>query len=239
VPAPEKKKGTNLLTSLFLVLPLLVFYELGILTSETRNGADLITQTLLQLIGLKGFLAVQGALLVAIVGLAFYLRKTEQFEFKQILPVLLESAIYALTMGTLILFVMEDLMGIDPRLAAAPGTQSMGIFDRLVMSAGAGVHEELVFRLLIMGGLILFFDKVLKLRSWLAIGLAMLISSIAFSAAHHIGQLGDPVQLGVFVYRVIAGLFFAALYRFRSFAIAVYSHTLYDVYVLVGQYFGL
>ena len=238
MPPQEKKKGTNLLTSLLLVLPLLVFYELGILTSETRNGADLITQTLLQLIGLKGFLAVQGALLVSIIGLAVYLRKTEQFEFKQLLPVLLESAIYALTMGTLILFVMEDLLRIDPRLVAAP-VKSMGLFDRLVMSAGAGVHEELVFRLLIMGGLILFFDKVVKLRNWLSVALAMLISSVAFSAAHHIGQLGDPLQLGVFIYRVIAGLFFAALYRFRSFAIAVYSHTLYDIYVLFGQYFGV
>ena len=32
---------------------------------------------------------------------------------------------------------------------------------------------------------------------------------------------------------VIAGVFFGALFQFRGFAIAVYTHALYDIYVLV------
>jgi membrane protease YdiL (CAAX protease family) len=66
-----------------------------------------------------------------------------------------------------------------------------------------------------------------------AIVLAFAISSILFSLAHHVGPMGEPLRLGVFVFRVMAGLFFGALYKFRSFPIAVYTHALYDIYVLI------
>ena len=63
----------------------------------------------------------------------------------------------------------------------------------------------------------------------------MLVSSLLFSAAHHLGPLGESLRIGVFTYRTLAGLFFATLFHFRSFAIAVYTHTFYDIYVLLVQ----
>jgi membrane protease YdiL (CAAX protease family) len=236
--APRSRRSIavrgNLLTSLVLVLPLLLFYEIGVLFTDVMNGADLITQTLLRLGGLRGFVAVQGALLVTVVGLALYLRRHQQFNMRVFLPVLLESGIYALTMGTFIVFVMVDLLHVDPRLAAgATPLARAGFFDRLVLSVGAGVHEELVFRLILLGGLAEISDRALKLRRWVAVALAFAVSAILFSAAHHIGPLGEPLRLGVFTYRVIAGLVFGALFQFRGFAIAVYTHALYDIYVLV------
>jgi membrane protease YdiL (CAAX protease family) len=135
-------------------------------------------------------------------------------------------------MGTLIVFVMVDLLGIDPRLATGPLARA-GVFERLVMSAGAGVHEELVFRLVMMGGILRLGERGLGFRRWAALALAIAISSVLFSAAHHVGPLGDPLRAGVFVYRALAGAAFALLFHFRGFALAVYTHTLYDVYVLL------
>jgi membrane protease YdiL (CAAX protease family) len=123
------------------------------------------------------------------------------------------------------------LLRVDPRLAAAPAARSL--LDKLVLSLGAGVWEELVFRLLALGGLAWLFDRALKLRSWIAIVLAFALSSVLFAAAHHAGPHGEPFRLGAMVYRTCAGLVFATLYQLRGFAIAVYTHTLYDVYVLV------
>jgi hypothetical protein len=50
---------------------------------------------------------------------------------------------------------------------------------------------------------------------------------------HHIPPYGDALHIGVFVFRVLAGCFFGLVYWFRGFAIVVYTHALYDVYVLL------
>src|SRR6185295_12306254 len=103
---------------------------------------------------------------------------------------------------------------------------------KILMSIGAGVHEELVFRLgLCAGGAALL--RLAGVRHWLAMALAFLLSSAAFSAVHHLGALGDPWSFGVFTYRMLAGLIFCSLFYFRSLATAVYAHALYDIYVMV------
>ena len=75
---------------------------------------------------------------------------------------------------------------------------------------------------------------MLGLGRWVAITVALLVSSVLFSAMHHIPPYGDPPQLGVFMFRVLAGCFFGLIYWLRGFAIAVYTHALYDIYVLLA-----
>ena len=227
----NEQKKDNLLTSLLLVFPLLLFYEIGVRFTDKLNGADFITITLLRLVGSDGYFYVQAALVVAYLGLVLYMRRQHEFNIRHFIPVVLESGVYALTMGTLIIFVMVDLLKIDPRLGAAGA--GMGILERLIMSVGAGVHEEIVFRLLLLNGLVLLGDKVIGLRRWVAVLLAFVISSALFSGAHHVGPLGEEFRMGVFIFRALAGLVFASLFQFRGFAIAVYTHSLYDVYVLM------
>lgn len=216
-----------------LVLPLLIFYEVGVLFTDVMNGADFVTQTLIKLIGLRGFIALQAGIVLIFFALALHLRRKQKFEMGLFVPVLLESGVYALTMGTFILFVMTDLLGIDPRLSTALTLKSVGLFDKLVLSVGAGIYEELVFRVGLFGGLALLCHRVLNLRLTVALVISLLLSSILFSVAHHVGPFGDPLRVGVFVYRAMAGLFFACLYQFRGFPIAVYTHALYDVYVML------
>lgn len=225
---------TNLLTSVVLVLPLLLFYEIGVIFTNALNGADFFTRTLIRWVGFEGFLWTQGGLALLLVLLLVYLRRTQRFELRRFAPVVFESAVYALTMGTLIVFVMVEVFQIDPRLAT-PGSplNEASLFQRLVLSVGAGVHEELVFRLFLLTGLALLLERGLGFRRWVALGLAMLASSLLFSAAHHVGPLGEPLRIGAFVYRTLAGLVFATLYQQRGFAIAVYTHALYDIYVLL------
>jgi hypothetical protein len=102
----------------------------------------------------------------------------------------------------------------------------------VVMSLGAGVHEEMVFRLGLMGGGIAALTLV-RFDRGPAVLVALAASAALFSAAHHAGPLGEPFETSVFVYRLLAGVAFGLIFYFRSLAHAVYAHFLYDVYVMV------
>jgi hypothetical protein len=224
----------NLLTSLVLVFPLFLVYQVGVLwTLPVLNGADFLTVFLFHNLGLStgAYLAYTAAVAVAFAVALAVLRRKQRFDPKLIIPVLVESAIYALTMGSLIVFVMTRVLHVSPRLAG--GIASQGLGTRFVMSLGAGVWEETIFRLGIMTGAAVLLERVLGLGRWIAVALALLISSVLFSAMHHIPPYGDPLQLGIFVFRVLAGCFFGLVYWSRGFAIAVYTHALYDIYVLL------
>ena len=225
------------LTSLLLVFPLFVVYEIGVLSMpSTSNGADLVTSQMLRLLhGNQGtYLLINIALALGFFVLVLVLRRNNSFDPRLFVPVLFESAIYALTMGSLICFLMIDFLHIDPKLliGCATGPEQSGPAAKLVLSLGAGVHEELVFRLIMVGGGVWLFTRAFGLRRWLAVALAFAISSALFSAAHHVIG-GEPFHIGAFTYRMLCGLVFATIFETRGFAVAVYTHALYDIYVLL------
>ncbi len=232
----------NLLTSLILVFPLFLIYQVGVLgMQEVYNGADLITSQLLRLLhGQRGYyLLVNAVLLVAFVILLAVLRRKNEFHASRFVTVIVESAIYAVSMGTLIVLVMRDLLHVNPNLniaaaAAAGSVEHVGVLAKIVLACGAGVHEELVFRLLMIPGLIAIFHKLFSVRRGFAVFFAFLISSVLFSAAHHIIG-GEPWRVWPFLYRFFCGMIFATLFEVRGFAVGVYTHTLYDIFVLVLQ----
>jgi hypothetical protein len=222
----------NLLTSLMLVFPLLILYQVGVLhTLPMLNGADFITALVFQNFGTRGYIVFVAAVVVGFLVALGVLRRRQHFHPRMIVPVLLESTIYALTMGSLIVLVMTRFLHISPRLAA--GLESQGLLTRVVMSLGAGVYEETVFRLCLLSGLVWLFGRVFGLARWAAVGLSFFLSAAAFSAVHHIPPYGDPLSLGIFTFRLLAGLIFGLLFWFRGFAVAVYTHAIYDVVVLV------
>jgi hypothetical protein len=232
------RQQTNLLTSLMLVFPLFLVYQVGVLLiPEVYNGADLITSQLLHLLHgrLGAYIVLNLALGVAFVIAMAVLRKRNEFHARQFIPVILESAVYAVTMGALIVFVMLNVLHVDPRLQihppAATGPHDVGLLGRVILSFGAGVHEEFVFRLLMIPGLTWLGIKALGMRRGLAIAMAFFVSAALFSLAHHVVG-GEPFHIGVFVYRMLCGLIFACIFQFRGFATAVYTHSLYDIFVL-------
>ena len=234
MPPAAKTTARNLLTSLILVFPLFLIYQLGVLfTLPLLNGADFVTTFLFTSLGLtlKGyllFLAVVVSLFAIVVGL---LKRKQQFNGRVFLPVLLESVIYALTMGSLIVLVMTKVLGFPPTLAAA--LQRQGFVGRTVMSLGAGVYEETVFRLGLLGGSIAVFEKLLGMSRWAAVLGAFVLSSAVFSFVHYLPPLGDAFSFGSFTFRLLAGVVFGLLFKLRGFAVAVYTHAFYDIFVLV------
>src|SRR5207249_2244315 len=125
-------------------------------------------------------------------------------------PVLLEAAIYALTLGAAVTLVLEHLLG----LGITPG--------HVVNALGAGVHEELVFRLALIAGLVgLVRQTELAERPRATIAIAIAASSILFAGAHHLGDRGEPYTAHAFAFRCLAGAAFALVFWLRSLAHAV------------------
>ncbi|PRQ06065.1 CPBP family intramembrane glutamic endopeptidase [Enhygromyxa salina] len=225
------------LTSAILVFPLFIIYQLGILLSRGLNGVDFVTASLVQLCerDLGNYLVILSSMLIAYAAILLLLRQRESFDPKAFVPVLAESTFYALSMGSIILFVMHRFVELVPglstssELSAALAT-GLSFVDVVVISAGAGLHEELIFRLIGVGGLSwLLAGAMPEKQAWVT---ALVISSLSFSLAHHLGPHGEAFAFAPFVYRSLAGVFFALVYQVRGLAVAVWTHALYDIYVL-------
>lgn len=223
-------------TAAVAVMPLFIAYQVGILaTGGVRNGVDFITDALNVVMGgdMLAYLAFNGALLVGFIGLVFALRQREELHPRVLPLMLLESAVYAVFVGAVV-NAMIDVTGLKGILAAGAGADAHpGLITKLVLSAGAGLYEELVFRLFLMGGLFFAMHKLGKLPRFASAAVALVVSSLIFSAVHHLGNMGEPFTMGAFVFRFFAGVVFAAIFQARGFAIAAWTHALYDVWVMV------
>lgn len=122
-------------------------------------------------------------------------------------------------------------------LAAGKGNDitNRHLLANIITGIGAGIYEELVFRLVLICLLMLLFQDALKLTHANAIVLSVLISAALFSAHHHIdffsGRLNsvDPFNVTKFIFRTIAGIYFAALFAIRGFGITAGTHAFYNI----------
>jgi hypothetical protein len=203
-------------------LPLFVLYELLAASLATsggagvRNAADVALKTpFLIFSGARGslvFFATVIAVCVFIVA-RDYTKTRERPQPKMFLLMLGESAVLALLLGIVVGLLTQRLLGafsLSLQTAQPQTLESMGAPTRLMLSLGAGLYEELLFRVLLVGGLAFGFRWLLGARSWMAGIAAAAIGALVFSAFHYIGQFGDPWELRSFTYRAIAGLVFSA-----------------------------
>jgi membrane protease YdiL (CAAX protease family) len=140
----------------------------------------------------------------------------------------IESVVFALGLWGISrgLVPLLDRLGI--RLdTAPPPTRLVG---QIVTYVGAGIYEEVVFRLVLFA-LLDFIGRWTGLPAKLAFVLAALASAGLFSAAHHVGPFGEAFDSYIFLFRMLAGVYFAVLFRLRGFGIAVGTHALYDILV--------
>jgi hypothetical protein len=230
----------DLFASLLYAFPLFVIYGVGVLFTPSMNGVDFVTRNLYAALGysVRNYLLAYVGMAIAFGGVLWWLRREGALSRQPFVGVIVEAAIVALTLGSFIVFVMHHLLhlgamvpGGGPLLAArGGGLKGAGPGTSVILSLGAGVHEELVFRLgLFAGGTAV--ARLAGLRHGTAAWIMAFLSSAIFSAVHHLGPMGDPWSMNVFVYRWMAGLAFTALFYWRSLAHAVYAHAFYDLYV--------
>jgi len=234
--------------SFLFVLPLLALYHVGVVVTNLGqggtivNGADALLQAALRGIGVGGWFA-SGWFLAAVAGVRIYRADpTARSEPHPASPgtrrrtlalMFVESALYALLFGGVVASIVRALMPwVHTGLQIGP---SLGIGRSLTLSLGAGLYEELVFRVIGMGGLYWLLRRAFSVAETPAALAAATLSSLIFSLFHYLGPLGDTFRLSSYMFRFVAGMALAALYRTRGFGIAAGTHALYDVCVVLGQ----
>lgn len=241
---------------LLLALPLLLAYEvLLLLVNHLRpdgqavsNTAEAVLRWMLGLIGAGG----AASLLLVLIGVAVWLIRQDLRRLPDLWPpeprifglMMLESAVWAYLLGSGVGWLTARLtlaLG-QARSALSLGPAALSRPENLVLSLGAGLFEELLFRVILVSGLaalLLWLQRLAPIGEfflWLGLDgplrsklLAALLSAVSFSLMHYVGPYADPFTLHSFVFRFLAGLAFTAVYLARGFGIVAWAHALYDL----------
>lgn len=220
---------------LLFILPLLLAYELGVLmlggpNGETpRTGADAWVRIAFQRVGLHAVFWPPAVILgFFLVWNWFRWHDRPKDSFGVWLGMAVESAAFALTLWglwqvqTAILEHQEILLATSPTYNRRIAT--------VVSFLGAGIYEEFIFRLLLFA-LLLRFMHYTDVGGWTGLASAAALSGLIFSLAHHVGPYGEEFNGAVFLFRSIAGVYFALVFHYRGFGVAAGAHAGYDVLV--------
>jgi hypothetical protein len=225
--------------AILFAAPLLAAYETlaWLLNSSAapgvRNGADVILKTpFVQVAGARGIVVFE-ILLVAL-GVALVVRDWRRhpgpLRWRTFPMMLAESVVLGVVIGVVLRYATAGLLHYFTLSRPA----GLGTATHLMVSLGAGIYEELLFRVIVVGALSLLATRVFGWTSKGAGVFAVLLSAVLFSSFHYIGSYGDTLQLSSFVFRLLAGLAFSTLYVLRGFGITAWTHALYDVFVTVA-----
>jgi len=225
------REGSGPWADLALTLPVFVGYHLGVVFLPVRNAADLVTRELTTLAenSIWQYIGLTLGIGVAFAGVLLMLGRGHTLRASRFVYVAIEGIVYAIAMRLAGHYVVSQLA----LVAGVPG----GGFSALVMSLGAGFYEEIAFRVVLFGlGLRLVLGLLGSLprakRTLIALAWALVIAFV-FSGWHYVGDLGEAFELRSFVFRSVCGLAFTAIYSFRGFAPAVWTHTIYDAWILL------
>ena len=227
-------------------LPLLIAYEVLILMVNSnqdliiRVGADIWIKQIFAILGVKGQITI-GAITIIIGALIFFLERKKEIRIRvSYFPwMIIESLFYSIFLTILISYTVNYLFSnysdLEPSLSIL--SSSFGdnrMILQIALSIGAGLYEELFFRVLLISLLFFIIKNLVFSKIYPSYILSASIAAIIFSAVHYIGTLGDEFTLQSFMFRFLFGLAFNFLYVLRGFGVVAWTHALYDILLTIG-----
>lgn len=227
------------IVSLAFVVPMLIVYEAGILMlgpTAMRNGADVWLRQLLDAIGFGQYFVLPVLTIAALLAWHHLTRQPWRFSASMLSGMFLECT----ACGVILLAVAQfqgqvmQIIGFSSPLAVALPENSFGGTRRLIGYFGAGIYEELLFRLMLLP-LITCWLRSVGVSRLVSLICGCVVTSLVFSAAHYslFASAGESFDWFSFSFRFLAGIFFAMLFVHRGFGIAAGTHTTYDIFVAV------
>ncbi|MGA2233035.1 MAG: CPBP family glutamic-type intramembrane protease, partial [Tepidisphaeraceae bacterium] len=148
---------------------------------------------------------------------------------------------WTIHVGTLIGMFFESWLLTLPLLALAAGFARLqlhtlmaeyggGISERVIIAMGAGIYEELIFRLMALTLLHLLLVDFLRMPKNRAGILMVLISGILFSLYHYLGP--EAFSWKTCLFRTLAGIYFGGIFICRGFGVTAGCHAIYDIIIL-------
>lgn len=236
---------------LVFILPIIIAYEIGSLLYLTdASGAEIQTIRARRLLALffesfgVGGLQVP-AIVILVTLLVWHLLRSDRWSVRWwvIGGMWLESLAWTIPLLVLALVVfsipaaaVSDSIGM---LAALSGTDPLGSSSwqaRLTIALGAGLYEELLFRLVAISLVHMIVVDVLKLGERSGNVIAVGVSALAFALYHDIQpEIGSTT---LFAFYLATGVYLGVIFLMRGFGIVVAIHALYDVVVLLNRSAG-
>lgn len=233
------------LASLAFVLPLLLLYEGGVVllgTQAVRNGADVWLRQFLDSLGFGQYFLLPALTIAVLLAWHHVTRDRWQLSAGVLYVMFAECAVLALLLlgvGRMQGWLVSAI--VPPQTPDAQVVMEVGwamgaraaVLGRMLGFVGAGVYEEMLFRLLLLPPVSACVQRLGAQRG-LRIGCAVVLTSLFFSAAHYLGPHGESFVAFSFWFRFLAGAFFALLFVHRGFGIVAGTHALYDIFVSLG-----
>jgi membrane protease YdiL (CAAX protease family) len=241
--------STRPLHVLVFLAPLLIVYELGSLLYlsnpstgmvETISARRMIS-TFFETFGAFG-LYLPGLALATVLLVWHVIRKDRWTLHLPVLPLMaMESVLWTVPLVVLVVILSLAMPQLAPALQldqadpAAPqaALHALSTPARLTIAIGAGLYEELVFRVIAIALVHLLLVDVLGVEKKAGAVLAVIASAIAFTIYHDISTPAGGLNLPLAAFLLCAGLYFGLVYIWRGFGIVVGVHALYDVIALV------
>jgi len=233
-PDGDRRVLARPLDMLVFLLPLILFYEFA---SFAHPGSFVRADRVIAFDVMWRFFALFGqvgvwtpALTIIAILFATQMASGEKWSvhWKRVLTMYPESVVLALPLLLMIWAVP---------LAAA--SHEAPVLDRVALGIGAGVYEELVFRLILISLIMMIGADLLHYDRKNVIICAIAVSSLLFAAHHHRpfgADAFDPVR---FIFRTAAGAYLAAIFWYRGYALAAGCHAAYNVSLAVLSAFVL
>ncbi|MCH9023454.1 MAG: CPBP family intramembrane metalloprotease, partial [Planctomycetes bacterium] len=148
---------------------------------------------------------------------------------------------------TLPLFLIGSITNSSLKFSVMSGAESeqrQRYLADLTTGIGAGIYEELVFRLILLGLLVMIMEDAIKLKKTTSVVVGVSLSALLFAAHHYVGlgegggfRMIEEFGAGSFVFRTMAGVYFAVLFRYRGFGIIAGTHAAFDIIMFTLELF--
>ena len=222
------------LESLVFVLPLILFYQLGSWWLQPSLGADSsdrvvafqLLRVFFELFGPTGQWMPGLAVVAILLGAQVASRQAWTIRPRAVLLLYAESVGWALPL----LLLSRTL-----RLASSPVAGHGGgqdLWPEWVLCVGAGVYEELVFRLILVCLLVMIGHDLLGWSANWTLAAAVGLSSALFAAHHHQPMGSETLDGARFFFRFLAGVYLGALFACRGYGPAAGTHVAYNLMVV-------
>lgn len=232
------------LQCLIFISPLLVYYQIGSVLNPWAVGDAAPTHVVAFVLMLK-FFAIFGAAgnfmpLAAVVAilLAWHLARKDKWDFdpKLYAGMLAESIIWAIPVFVISLALIRE----SPAAAAATAsnTNALPWQTEVLLSVGAGIYEELLFRLIAITVLSIILMDIFEMTLNAAMLWLIVISAALFAGYHYLG-VGVTFSWPYTIFLFAFGLYCAGIYLFRGFGIVVGCHAVYDLIVVAYSHYYL
>ena len=213
--------------NVILIFPILLAYEaLGLVVNlnssfELRNGADVLLKNFFLSFGNYGKY-VLGLIIFYLTLFIFHAGKkkiiNQNFRVSYSLLMVIEGIFF----GTILFVSLSKFYYIF-----SIGYAKSEALTNLYLAIGAGIFEELIFRLFPLGIVYFFIIKIFP-KPYLVCMFLTVFSSFFFSIFHYIGFYGEPFLWSTFFIRFVGAIYLCAIFSLRGFGICVISHIIYN-----------